>query len=233
MDSSQAVLELVNVTRRYESPPVVPLHNASLAISPGESIAITGKSGSGKSTLLNIMGTLDRPSEGELRILGNPTSSLADHELAALRSRYIGFVFQQAILVETMTALDNAAMGLLYQGVSASTRRARAAEVLDLVGLSHRSEYDCRKLSGGERQRVVIARALISDPALILADEPTGSLDSQTTDQVLDVLAGLHRQGCAVVVVTHDPEVTARFQRQIDLADGQVVSDRTHERSAL
>ncbi len=224
------VLELDRVTKTYGSdPPVEALRGVSFVVHSGELVAILGPSGSGKSTLLHLMGTLDRPSTGKVLITGLNIAELSDGELAGLRATRIGFVFQQFFLAEHSTLLDNVADGLLYTGVSAAVRRQRAADALAAVGLEERLTARPIHLSGGQRQRVAIARALIGEPAIVLADEPTGNLDSTTSEQIMALIAELNGKGATIVVITHDHEVASRFPRQIVVRDGRVVSDVTNE----
>jgi putative ABC transport system ATP-binding protein len=225
---SSPVLELVDVTKEYDSePPVTALRGVSFGVHPGELVAVVGASGSGKSTLLHLMGTLDRPTSGRVAITGLDVATLTDRQLAALRATRIGFVFQQFFLAEHSTVLENVADGLLYAGIGASERRARAAEALERVGLGDRLGSRPTQLSGGQRQRVAIARALVGRPAILLADEPTGNLDSATGETILGLLDELHAQGATIVVITHEREIAARFPRQVALRDGSVVSDTT------
>ncbi|WP_344709009.1 ABC transporter ATP-binding protein [Microbacterium luteolum] len=220
-----AVIELTGVTRSYGSPPTLALRGVDLRIDRGEMVAIVGPSGSGKSTLLNLMGTLDRASSGLTRIAGYDVADLGDAQLSALRAYTIGFVFQQFHLSDGVTAIDNVATGLLYTGTPTGARRKRAAVALERVGLGHRLRHQPRQLSGGERQRVAIARAVVGEPALLLADEPTGSLDSKSGAAVIEILKELNRAGTTVVVITHDQELADRMPRQIRIRDGEIVAD--------
>lgn len=227
LNSNDVVLSLTNVTKEYPTiPPVRALGGVSFEIQRGELVAVVGPSGSGKSTLLHIMGTLDRPTAGEVTVAGHPVSELSDKNLSALRSRHIGFVFQQFFLLSGYTALDNVADGLLYTGMPLSLRRQLAAEELDRVGLRHRLNHDATKLSGGERQRVAIARALVGGPDIVLADEPTGNLDSKTSDAIVELIENLSATGSTIVVITHNPEIASHFPRSIGLRDGVVEYDR-------
>src|SRR5947207_4044116 len=219
--------EAVDLTREYQLGGVaVPaLRGVSVTIPPGDYAAVLGPSGSGKSTLMHLLGGLDRPTGGTLRITGRDVRELGATELAGLRNRTIGFVFQSFHLLPRTTAVDNVALPLVYAGVRAGERRRRAEELLDRVGLGHRLRHRPGQLSGGEQQRVAIARALVTDPSLPLADEPTGNLDSATGAEVLALLEELNREsGVAVVLVTHDHEVAARARRQIRMRDGRIVA---------
>jgi putative ABC transport system ATP-binding protein len=226
------VLEIDAVTKTYPSqPPVQALRGVSFAVSQGELVAIVGPSGSGKTTLLHVMGTLDRPSTGTVRLTGLDVAALSDRELSTLRATQIGFVFQQFFLAEHQTVLDNVADGLLYTGVRQAQRREQAREALNLVGLDDRFTARPTQLSGGQRQRVAIARALVGQPAIVLADEPTGNLDSATGQSILALFHELHERGATIVIITHDRHVAERMPRQIEMLDGHIVADRIRDHS--
>jgi putative ABC transport system ATP-binding protein len=218
------MIALTEVTKTYPGG-VSALRGVSLAIERGEMVAIVGPSGSGKSTMLHLIGTLDRPSTGTVRIDGHDVAALSDRELSALRARTVGFVFQQFHLAVGATALDNVADGLLYGGVPRGERRRRAAETLTAVGLEHRLDNRPHELSGGEKQRVAIARAIIGGPPVLLADEPTGNLDTASGAGVMTLLGDLHTAGTTVVIITHDREIADSVPRQIHVRDGLMVSD--------
>jgi putative ABC transport system ATP-binding protein len=223
-----AIVSLRNVSRIY--PGGVPaLRDVSLEIERRELVAIVGPSGSGKSTMLNIIGTLDRATSGQIEIDGLDIGRLNDKQLSALRARRIGFVFQHFHLAPGVSALDNVADGLLYTGVDLADRRRRATAALEQVGLSHRLGHQPHQISGGEKQRTAIARALARNPVLLLADEPTGALDTASGKGVVDLLLGLHDQGTSVVVITHDRDLARRFDRQVSMRDGKIIGDRRRE----
>jgi putative ABC transport system ATP-binding protein len=224
--SARAVLELSRVTKHYAgSPPVRALDGVDLTVTNGEFVVIVGPSGSGKSTLMNVVGALQQPTSGTVRIDGRDISRLGDRRLTAVRGRRIGFVFQQFHLVERLTALENVADGLLYAGVPRRQRLRQAHDALDSVGLTERALHRPGALSGGERQRVAIARALVGDPAIVLADEPTGNLDSRTSEAIVDLLADLHQRGRTIVLITHERDVAARAPRRVAILDGRITED--------
>ncbi|HEY3682133.1 MAG TPA: ABC transporter ATP-binding protein [Streptosporangiaceae bacterium] len=224
--TAAAVLELAGVTKTYPgSPPVEALRGVDLTVRDGEMLAIAGPSGSGKSTLLHVIGTLDRPTSGTVRVTGLAVAELSDQRLAALRAYRIGFVFQQFHLTEHATLLDNVGNGLLYAGVPVAERRRLATEALDRVGLADRAQARPTMLSGGQRQRVAIARALVGRPSIVLADEPTGNLDSRTGASIIELLLDLHASGSTIVVITHDTALADRMPRRVDVLDGRIVAD--------
>jgi putative ABC transport system ATP-binding protein len=221
-----AVLELRSVGKTYPLPTTVTaLANVDLTVGLGETVSITGPSGSGKSTLLNVLGTLERPSTGTVRIGGTDTSTIPDRQLSGLRAGRIGFVFQEFHLLEHLTVLDNVATGLIYRGLSMRSRRDAAASALRRVGLGSRVTHRPSRLSGGERQRVAIARAIAGEPQIILADEPTGNLDSATGAEIIRLIAGLAGPRTTVIVITHDIAVAAAMRRDVRLHDGRIVRD--------
>jgi len=231
--AAPAVLRLAGVSKVYPGePPVAALRDVNLQVSARELLAIVGRSGSGKSTLLHVMGTLERPTTGTVQLSGEDVSRMGDAKLSALRARRIGFVFQQFHLLPESSALENVATGLLYSGAGRKAALERAANVLDLVGLSHRLAHRPAKLSGGEQQRVAIARALVGDPDIVLADEPTGNLDSAAGGEILSLLRTLNAGGSAIAVITHDQAIAASLPRIVEISDGVIVRDSGREEGA-
>jgi len=223
----EPVLEMVHVRKVYPGlSPVIALDDVSFTIRQGELVGIVGPSGSGKSTLLHVMGTLDRQTSGDMRIEGLEVTDLNDRELAAFRATRIGFVFQQFFLDNYNTAVENVADGLLYAGVSRADRRKAAAEALRKVGLGHRLNHRPPEMSGGERQRTAIARALVGNPAIVLADEPTGNLDTKSANAIYSLLKDLNNDGVTIIIITHDQELAARLPRRIEIRDGLIVHDQ-------
>jgi putative ABC transport system ATP-binding protein len=223
--SAETIVTLRGVRREYPGG-VAALRGVDLDLDRGELVAIVGPSGSGKTTLLNVMGTLDRPNTGQVLISGLDVGALSDNELSALRATQIGFVFQHFHLAPGVSALDNVADGLLYAGPGLRERRARAEAALRQVGLGHRLTHRPHELSGGEKQRTAIARAVVREPSLLLADEPTGALDSESGEGVMRTLVDLQETGTTVVVITHEHLVASRMSRQVSMLDGRVVDDR-------
>jgi putative ABC transport system ATP-binding protein len=220
------VLDLVDVVKEYPgTPPVRALDSVDLRVERGELVGVVGPSGSGKTTLLNLLGMLDRPTTGTIKLDGTLVAGLRDRELSAVRGRRIGFVFQTFNLIEGLDAVDNVALGLLYAGVRAPERRRRALDALERVGLAPRATHRPSRLSGGERQRVAIARAIVTEPSLVLADEPTGNLDTRTGETIIDALETLHRDGSTIVLITHDSAIAARMPRRVTMRDGTIVTD--------
>ncbi|HYW23242.1 MAG TPA: ABC transporter ATP-binding protein [Terriglobales bacterium] len=222
----EPIVTLRGVGRQYPGG-VVALRDVDLDIARGELVAVVGPSGSGKSTLLHVIGTLDRPSTGSVVIDGFDVSRLSDNELSALRAGRIGFVFQLFHLAPGVPTIDNVADGLLYTGIALRERRRRAALALERVGMRHRLTHRPHELSGGEKQRTAIARAVVGEPSLLLADEPTGALDSQSGESLMRLIADLHDDGTTIVVITHDRDVAAHLSREVSMLDGRVVGDRT------
>jgi putative ABC transport system ATP-binding protein len=230
---SEPTVELRDVVRRYPGePPVESLRGVSLRIEPGELLAVVGPSGSGKTTLLHIVGTLDQPTSGAVRIAGADITGMSDRQISGFRAARLGFVFQQFFLIEGMSVLDNVAAGLLYRGIDGKTRRRLAATALERVGLGHRLTHRPAQLSGGERQRTAIARSVVGRPALVLADEPTGNLDSASGAEIIELLRELNRDGTTIAVVTHNHELAAAMDRRIELKDGRIERDTGAEHTA-
>ncbi|MGX1886067.1 ABC transporter ATP-binding protein [Streptomyces sp. NPDC055287] len=219
-----AVVDLAGVTKEYPGG-VAALRGVDLTVQEGELLGIVGPSGSGKSTLLHIVGTLDRPTAGTVTIAGHDVAALSDRELSALRAQHVGFVFQAFHLVPGISARDNVAEGLLYSGLSRTERRRRAADALERVGLADRMRHKPHELSGGQKQRVAIARAVVGEPDLLLADEPTGALDTASGEAVMALLHELSEEGATIAVITHDTEIAERLPRQVRIRDGRVVAD--------
>ncbi|MCX4385759.1 ABC transporter ATP-binding protein [Micromonospora peucetia] len=223
---TEPVLTVEEVSKTYPTdPPTHALRAANLAVRAGELVAVVGPSGSGKSTLLSIMGTLEDPTSGTVRLRGYPVARLGDAQRAALRARHIGFVFQQFHLIPTLTAEKNVATGLLYTGAGHAERLRQARDALEAVGLAHRTRYRPGQLSGGEKQRVAIARALVKQPSIVFADEPTGALDTATGENIIRLLSEIARSGTAVIVITHDHAIADTMPRRVRLRDGRVTTD--------
>ena len=226
VDKSPFALQLEQISKSYPgTPPVNALSDVSISVDRGEFLGIIGPSGSGKSTLLHVIGTLTRPSFGAVLIDGIDTSDMSDRELSGIRSKKIGFIFQDFHLLSGFTAIENVENGLLYSGVPARERKERSVEILKRVGLSHRLEHHPNEMSGGEQQRVAIARALVHNPAFVLADEPTGNVDSKTTDSLMELMTSLNNEGTTVILITHDLEVAKICSRQLVLKDGYIETD--------
>jgi putative ABC transport system ATP-binding protein len=224
VNATEPVLELRGVAKRYPGG-VEALRGVDLRIEAGELVAIVGPSGSGKTTLLQIMGTLDRPSEGHVHVDGRDTAAATDDELSALRAQRIGFVFQQFYLLDGLSAVDNVAGGLLYNGIPADERRERAREALERVGLGHRLDHRPNQLSGGEKQRTSIARAIVGRPSIVFADEPTGALDTHTGHGIIELLRELNRDGATLMIITHDRELADALPRRVEVLDGAIIRD--------
>ena len=224
MSATSTVLALDGVAKEYPGG-VIALRHVTVDVPGGDQVAVIGPSGSGKTTMLTILGTLERPTRGQVRVAGHDVVTASDNELAGLRAHEIGFVFQSFHLQEAMTAVENVATGMLYTGARGGERREAARAALDRVGLGHRLEHRPTQLSGGERQRVAIARALAKRPTIILADEPTGNLDSKSGSDIVNLLHDLASDGATLVLITHDAEIAASFHRQIHMRDGEIVGD--------
>lgn len=225
-DPSAPAIELREVTKEYPgAPPVTALDRVSVRIEQGEMVAVIGQSGSGKSTMLHVMGTLDQPTSGEVLIEGVNTSALHDDQMAAIRGRRVGFVFQRFFLLAGVPAIDNVANGLLYTGAPRPRRREAAERVLERVGLGTRMWHKPEELSGGETQRVAVARALVHEPAFVLADEPTGNLDSASSKSIMDLFFSLHEEGRTIVVITHNEAIASALPRQLQILDGRLEND--------
>jgi putative ABC transport system ATP-binding protein len=225
-DADAPVLDVENVTKSYPGePPVQALRGVNLTVGAGELVGVVGPSGSGKTTLLQLMGTLDQPTSGRVRVTGLDVAAMADEDVAYLRATRIGFVFQQFFLAEHSTVLENVADGLLYAGVPLGQRRQRALDALELVGLAKRPHTRPTQLSGGQRQRVAIARALVGQPAIVLADEPTGNLDQTTGHAIVALIGQLNQAGSTIVVITHDHAIAERMPRKVEIIDGRIVAD--------
>ncbi len=230
--AGQTVLDVVDVRKEYPTtPPVHALRGVSFRVSQGELVSVVGPSGCGKSTLLHLMGTLDRPTSGDLVIVGHRVSELSDRDLSSLRAHQIGFVFQQFHLLGGLTALDNVADGLLYTGRPRNERRDLAEIELRRVGMGHRLDQVATKLSGGELQRVATARAIVGNPSIVLADEPTGNLDSRNSEAIVELIHELHTAGTTIVVITHNQEIAEGFPRTVALRDGEIERDSASETS--